>query len=293
MYFLSTYRIVRGASVLLLVLLIISCNWSLRDDKDKEPLARVGDNYLYRNDVAPLLHDGMSKEDSSTFVTNYINTWAAKQLLLSKSKINLSQEQLANFERLVANYRSDLYTTAYKEALIRETQDTLITAQELAAFYEKEKENFKLKEMILKLRFIELPKTFLNKAVVVDKLKRFSKEDIVYLDSIAVQFKKLNFNDSIWVKASRVLEEIPALTADNLDRYLKKSQFFEIEDSLGVYLGKVTDLLTVNDIAPLPYIKPTITQVLLNRRRLGYIRKLETEIIDEAIKEKEFEVYEK
>ena len=96
---------------------------------------------------------------------------------------------------------------------------------------------------------------------------------MAYLDSIGVQFKKLNFNDSIWIRASRVIEEISPLTLENQDRYLKKSQFFELEDSLGVYLAKITDVLQVNDIAPLSFIEPTIRQVLLNRRRLNYIRK--------------------
>ncbi|MGS0524571.1 hypothetical protein ACU8V7_04560 [Zobellia nedashkovskayae] len=57
-------------------------------------------------------------------------------------------------------------------------------------------------------------------------------------------------------------------------------------------MAKVTDVLDVNDVAPLSFIEPTIKQVLLSRRKLDYLRKLETEIIDEAIKEKEFEVYE-
>jgi hypothetical protein len=54
----------------------------------------------------------------------------------------------------------------------------------------------------------------------------------------------------------------------------------------------VTNVLEVNDTAPFEYIEPDIRQLILNRRRLNYIKKLETEIIDEAIKKKEFEVYE-
>ncbi len=115
---------------------------------------------------------------------------------------------------------------------------------------------------------------------------------MAYLDSVGVQFRKLNFNDSLWVPVSRVIREIPPLNYENEKAYLKKSQFFEMEDSLGVYLAKVGDILDVNDIAPLDYIEPTIRTVLLNRRKLEYIRKLEIEIIDEATKQKEFEVYE-
>ena len=88
------------------------------------------------------------------------------------------------------------------------------------------------------------------------------------------------------------MDEIPPLNPDNEARYLKKSQFFELEDDKGVYLGKVNDVLQVNEIAPLSFIEPTIKQVILNRRKLDYIRRLETEIIDEATKENEFEVYE-
>ncbi|WP_238857852.1 peptidyl-prolyl cis-trans isomerase [Poritiphilus flavus] len=269
----------------------LSCEGIWKKDTDNTPLARVGDTYLYREEVQALLRDNISKEDSASFVSNYINTWATKQLLLSKAKINLSEEKLAEFERLVANYRTDLYTRAYKEALVQQSEDTTISTAQLRDFYDKQKENFKLKEKLVKLRFVELPNQFLNKDEVIERLKRFNSEDLMYLDSIGVQFKKLNFNDSLWIRASRVIEEVPPLNLENQDRYLKKSQFFELEDASGVYLAKVTGVLRVNDIAPLSYIEPTLRQVLLNRRKLEYIRKLETDIIDEATREEEFEVY--
>lgn len=276
----------------LLILTFVSCDSMWKKTNGEEPLARVGEKYLYKEDIAPLLGNGISKEDSVSFVTNYINNWASKQLLLSKAKINLSEDKLAGFDELVSDYRNDLYTRAYKEALVQQVNDTIVTKEEMRALYEKEKNNFRLKEPLVKIRFIELPKQFLNKETVTQKLKSFKKEDIAYLDSIGVQFKKLNFNDSIWVPVSRVIDEIPPLTFDNQSKYLKKSQFFELEDTLGVYLAKVTGVLGINDIAPLTYIEPTIKQVLLNRRKLDYLRKLETEVIDEAIKDKEFEVYE-
>ena len=275
------------------ILLILSCDSYFKKKEEHEPLARVGDTFLYKEDIASLITSGMSKADSASFVSNYINSWASKQLLLSKSKINLSEQTLADFDALVANYRTDLYTRAYKEALIAQGADSLISESQLQQFYDQENENFKLKERIVKIRFIELPKAFLNKEDVSKSLKSFKPEDIAYLDSIGVQFKKLHFNDSIWVTSSRILEEIPAITADNQDKYLKKSQFFELEDSMAVYLGKIEDVKQVNDIAPLSFISPTIKQVLLSRRKINYLRKLETEIIDEAIRDKEFEIFAK
>jgi hypothetical protein len=272
-------------------ILVLSCDMIFKSEVEKQPLARVGNTYLYKEDINELLKNNISKEDSASFVTNYINNWATKQLLLSKSKINLPQEKLQEFNDLIENYKTDLYTRAYKDALVSKSEDTIISNAELTTFYENEKENFKLKEKLVQLRFIELPLEFINKENVALRLDRFNATDRKFLDSIGIQFRKLNYNDSIWVRASRVINEIPPLTLENEDRYLKKSQFFELQDSLGVYLAKVSNVLNPNDISPLSYIKPTIKQVLLNRRRLALIRKLETEIIDDAIKDKEFQVY--
>jgi len=290
---LQTKRIGIYIGIAAWVFFLFSCNSFLKNDANEEPLARVGDTYLYWDEVVAVLGENITKQDSASMVTNYINNWATKQILLEKAKINLPDEKIAEFEQLVSNYRTDLYTRAYKEALVNQVKDTVISQEELIRFYEEEKENFKLKEKIVKLRFIEIPLQFLNTKEVTESLKRFNQEDIRYLDSIGVQFKKLNFNDSLWVPASRVIEEISPLNIDNEDRYLKKSQFFELQDAMGVYLTKINDVLGVNEIAPLSYIEPTIRQVLLNRRKLDYIRKLETEIIDEATKEKVFEVYDK
>ena len=270
---------------------LISCKGFWGGDDDREIIARVGDSYLYTDEIEALMAIRGTTEDSAVFVRNYINNWAVKQLLVSKAQINLPESKLEEFERLVSNYRTDLYTGAYKEALASQDEDTVITAAQMRDFYEEKKENFKLKEKVVQLRFIELPQRFLNKSEVTRRLRRFEPEDVDYLDSVGIQFRKLNFNDSLWIPVSRVIDEISPLTIDNEARYLKNSQFFELEDSLGVYLVKINGVLQVNDIAPLSYISGTIEQVLRNRRKIDYLQQLETEIIDEATKNNEFEVF--
>ena len=294
MHFASKNRISPGLifGSLILFFSLISCEGLLKREPDNAPLARVGDSYLYPDDIQSLLNAAIKDEDSISLVTNYINTWAVKQLLYSKARINLTEEQIEEFERLVSNYRVDLFTRAYKEALVLRGEDTTVTDLQLRQFYEQEKENFLLKEKIAQLRFVQLPKQFLNKEEVKSRLDRFNAEDQVFLDSIGVQFKKLNFNDSLWIPLNRIMQEIPPLNYENEVRYLKKSQFFELEDSLGVYLGKIGDVRSINEIAPMGYIKPTLRQVLLNRRKLEFMRRLETELLDEAVRQNEYEIYE-
>ncbi|MBT8177893.1 MAG: peptidyl-prolyl cis-trans isomerase [Eudoraea sp.] len=281
----------RLTPAVLFFLSIMACGRFIKEDVENKPVARVGQVYLFEEDIANLLPENTSPQDSATLVTNYINNWAIKQLLLTKAEINLPEERLQEFEALVNDYRIDLYTRAYREALVLQAEDTLITESQMLDIYEKEKENFKLREKLVQLRFVELPKQFLNKDEVTERLKRFDEDDLYYLDSIGVQFRKLNFNDSLWVPLERVMEEVPPISYENESRYLKKSQFFELEDSTGVYLALITDIREPNEIAPLTYIEPTIRQILLNRRKLEYMRRLETELMDEATKENTFEVY--
>lgn len=103
-----------------------SCQGIFVSDKEKEVVARVGENFLYKEDLVDLVGKNLTKEDSTTLVTNYINNWASKQLLMSKSKVNLSEEQLAEFDRLVANYKTDLYTGLIKKLWCKKSKTPLL-----------------------------------------------------------------------------------------------------------------------------------------------------------------------
>ncbi|MBV1923083.1 MAG: peptidyl-prolyl cis-trans isomerase, partial [Flavobacteriaceae bacterium] len=69
------------------------------------------------------------------------------------------------------------------------------------------------------------------------------------------------------------------------------SNFTQLQDSLGVYLVKIEDILLTNDIAPLIYVEPTIKQIILNKRKLELIKNLERDITKDALKNKKFEIY--
>ena len=98
-------------------------------------------------------------------------------------------------------------------------------------------------------------------------------------------------NDSIWIRLNQVIKKIPAVNSENKNQLLKKSNFVQLKDSLGVYLMQINDVLLRNETAPLEYVKPTINQIVVNKRKLELIRKLEKDITKDAIKNKEFEIY--
>ena len=266
-----------------------SCNY-FKQDTNKEAVARVNSTYLYVEDIAKLVPDNTSAEDSTLIVNNYITRWATQQLLIDQAKINLTADKLAQYDKLVKEYQNDLLTEAYINVIVSKQLDSVITEQEYREYYETNKENFKLKDALIKLRYVQLPLNYEGLAGVKEKLNRYNTNDKTSLNSQDYRFVSSNFNDSVWVKKEVLLHTLPVIRA-NSEQVLKKSNFSQLQDSLGVYLVKIENVLNPNDTAPLSYVRPTLKQIILNKRKLELIKKLETDITKDAIETNNFEIY--
>ena len=269
---------------------LLSCNF-FKESDDRIPVARVNDNYLYEDDIKGLVAEGTSPKDSILVVNGFITRWATQLLLVDGSERNLPEEQQQEFIKLVEQYKKDLFTKAYLEALVNKTMDTLVTSEEAKKVYETNKETFKLNEELIKFRYINIPLNALNKDDIENRFKRYTKKDKKFLDSISVQFKSYSLKDSTWIKTSQVMHKIPVVNAENKKELLKKSNFIQLKDSLSLYLMQINDVLLQNDYAPLEYVRPTINQIIINKRKLELIKQLETDITKDAIKNNQFEIY--
>ena len=253
-------------------------------------VARVNDNYLYLSDIEKLISENISPEDSLLIVNNYITRWATQQLLIDQAKINLTSENLERFDRLVEEYKNDLLTDAYKNVVVGRQMDSVVSEQEFQTYYQKHKENFKLNDVLLKMRYIQLPVNNTNSEEIKEKFTRFNAKDKEALSDQSFVFVSSNLNDSVWIKKDNLLENLPILRGEN-EQVLKKSNFVQLKDSLGVYLVKIEDILGLNETAPISYIKPTLKQIILNKRKLELIKKFETDITRDAIENNKFEIY--
>ena len=276
--------------VISIFLIVSSCDF-FNKVNNENPIARVNDTYLYKEDIKDLIYEGITKEDSILRVNNYINQWATQQLLLNGAQINLSEEKQIEFNGLVQQYKNDLLTKAYLEALVKRSIDTIVTKEEALEVYNSNIETFKLNEDLIKFRYINVSDNSINLKDIKNRFKRFDAEDKTILDSIAIQFKSYSLNDSIWVRLDQVIAKIPVINNDNKKELLKKSNFIQLKDSLGLYLMQINEVLLRNDIAPLEYVIPTIKQIVINKRKLEFIRQLEKDITKDAIKNKQFEIF--
>ena len=276
--------------IILLIGSLTSCDY-FKSQEPKEPVARVNDTYLFKEDLQSLIQENTTAEDSLLIVTNYINRWATQQILIERAKVNLAQSQLDNYDQLVQDYKNDLYTKGYKNAIVTRQLDSAISDATYQQYYDQNKESFALNERLLKLRYIYLSQENSSLNTLRQQLQRFNAEDIEALEEVAIQFKKYYFNDSTWVKQDALIKEIPLMAVKSNAELLKNSNYVQLQDSLGVYLILVKTTLERNQIAPLAFVKPTIEQIILNKRKLDLIKQLEADITKDAIKNNDFEVY--
>ena len=276
--------------IVFIALLGSSCEY-FKTPKEPKAIARVGKSYLYQEDIIDLVPSGTSKKDSIAIVKSFIDRWATQKLLFEASERNISKIQVQEFNQLIEQYKIDLYTKAYLENLVIRQIDTLVTDEQITAYYNENKQFFRNSSELVKLRYINLVKENPKFAKIKSKFSSFTKKDRKELEQLAVQFKSYAFNDSIWVDINQVYEKLPFINLENKQKYVSDGLNFQYPDSTTIWLVKVNKVLAKDSPTPLEFLKPTIKQIIINNRKLVLVNTLEKEITNDAIKDNKYEIY--
>ena len=276
--------------VYIFFLLFIGCDFI--ENKSDQVLARLGDEFYYKSDLIEIFPTGLSEEDSVIFVKNRINNWAKEKLLFKKALVNLGDKKQGDLNQLIESYKNELFSYAYQEKIVKSAMDTFISEQSVREYYNINKLNFKLNQEIINARYLKINSENYNLKDVVKRFKRFKQSDKIFLDSISLQFSSYYFNDSLWINKDVFFNKLPDINDRLKQNIVKNKLFYRLEDSLELYLINIKNYKLKNDIAPFDFIKSTLKQVLLNKKKLEFISKFENEIIEDALQQNEFEFYE-
>ena len=277
-------------TIFLLSAMVVSCDY-FKAPKKPKAIARVGESYLFQDDIVDLVPKGTSKKDSIAIVKSFIDRWATQKLLFEAAQRNIGKDKVSEFSALIDQYKVDLYTKDYIESLVIRQIDTVVTEVQIEAYYAKNKQYFKNSSELVKLRYINLVKENPKFAKIKSKFSSFTKKDRKELEQLAVQFKSYAFNDSIWVDINQVYEKIPFINLENKQKYISSGMNFQYPDSTTVWLVKVNNVLPKDSPTPLEFLKPTIKQIIINNRKLDLINTIEKEITNDAIKDNKYEIY--
>ena len=226
----------------------------------------------------------MSKDDSILFAEHYIRSWAEEILLYEKAANNIPDN--VDVEKLVENYRKALIMHTYQQELINQKLTNDIPEQELAEYYGKNKELFKLESPLIKGLFIKVPLT----APQLNNVRRWYKSDkqdaVESLEKYSLQnaVKYEYFYDK-WVPVTDVLDLIP-LKDEAPEEYVNKHRQIELKDTAYYYFLNVSDYRGVGEEKPYEFARPEVKDLLVNQKRVSFMEQVKSDLYQQAASKK-------
>lgn len=272
--------------------LFSSCNFFQNSaaEKDSKLIAKVYDFKLYEEDLRRVFPKNIADKDSVEVAKNLIQAWAKQKLLLKKSEVNMPSEN-EELEILVEKYREDLFINSFKKALVSKELDTIVTNEQLVAYYEENKESFKINEELVKFKYIAMSSSDKHRTKYRRLFLSKARNDLFLLDEEQDKLVSSFLSDSLWIRYKDVQKKLPFLKNIDSKKVLKPGYFVSKKQDGDLYYVYIKEVLYRNEIAPLRYISNTIKQMVVQQRKLQLIHKVEEVLVDDAIKNKQFEIY--
>lgn len=260
------------------------------DKNPEQPVARAFEQYLYPSELGKVIPTGTSEGDSTLLAKRYIETWVKDQLMQHMAEGALTEEQM-DFETQIEEYHRSLLIFTYRQKLLEQKMDTVITEEEVLAYYEENTKNFLLNQNVIKGTFIKIPLSAPN----LEQLRRWSwnsrEQDLIAIEKYCLTYaeKYSDFSDS-WFYFSSIKMQLPMKISDPT-RYLKSYRNIETSDSLYRYLVHITDYLIEGEVAPVEMVTKEITNIILNKRKIEFIKELEHRVYSDGVTRNQFEIY--
>jgi len=272
-------------------LILLGHGCSLFEGNNKEePLARVLEQYLYPSDISDAIPAGTSKQDSMILARRYADTWVRDQLMLNQAEQALTEEQ-KDFEKQIAEYRRSLLIFSYRQKLLQQKLDTVVSESEIQSYYQDNINNFILGQNVIMGTFIKVPLS----APRIDELRGWSrsngKDDLDQMEKYCISYadKYSDFNDT-WVYFPSIKTQLP-MQISQPSRYLRYNRNIETTDSLFRYFLHVADHLPEGEIAPIEMVTDDITNIIMNKRKIEFFQDMEQMVYNDGVSRNQFEIY--
>lgn len=286
---------------MLSVLMTLLCGCQALEKKQQVgAVAELNGQYLYRSTLDSLTL-GLNSEDSLRVVQLYIRQWAQDILLYDNSTARTHRE----IEKMVSEYRRTLYAQAYEDRLVERRMPKSIPDSAVQTIYDRMPDRFILDESIVKGVLLVVPNDAPNLSKVKQwllkigterqerKEKKNSKATNVLDDIEKYVYQNASgyelFTDQ-WTTVTALTRQMPVERAD-LETKLKYGNRIEISDSTQTFILQVTEKHMRGEKMPVEYARPQIEKIILNARRVEFLRKERERLYNDAVQEKKIKFF--
>lgn len=264
-----------------------ACNTA--DNTVKPEVAKVGEVSLYLSEIEAIKVPYNNEIDSLNYIENYIENWVKSQLFLKKANEFLPSE-LKEIDKQIEDYRKSLLTFNYEQQLLSKNVNSKVSEDEINNYYKTYKNNFKLAETIIKPKYLVVE----SDIITLDSIKAWIKSNNALaheqFENAAISFGNTYCTGEDWFSFETFKAKLPngLLKKGNL---LSENKFVEYEEDGLTYLFRTIEFGKKGDIAPLEYKQQDIEKIIVNKRKIDYLKRIKDKIYNDAINKNEFEIY--
>ena len=276
--------------LLLLPVLLGSCNTITSLVHDDQVVAKVGKNKLYKSEVERFIPNLVSPADSARLAEQYINSWAMDLLYLDVAERELSKGEL-DVSAELEDFRRSLLKYRYEQRYINDRLDTLVTDEQVRNYYEAHKSDFELKRPVLKVRFVDVMKDSPNINAILRMMTSQEYDDVQRADTLAKSTALRWFDSSdTWMDANELAKYFGLEYTQLLSLLRGDTIRYEPADRADLMVAYVCDIRNSGP-APLDYCAPRIRDILMSARKHDLMNSLERDLLENALERKQFVVY--
>jgi hypothetical protein len=262
-----------------------------QENEVRKPVAKVQDAYLYRDELAGIVPEDLTPNDSAVRAEAYVDNWIRKQLLIQEATRKMDINE-AEVERKILDYRYSIIAYEYQTYFIKQHLDTAVSSAEIETYYKANVDNFILKQNIVQATFIKLPKTAPRTEKVKEMLFSNREKDERELKSYCLSFSAAyHLSDSSWIVFDDLVRNSPLAEIPNKIQFLKSTPYYETSDDTYLYFLKVDRYQISDNVSPLEFVRNDIKNIILNKRKVDLAKRLEDEVYEQAQNNGRFEIF--
>jgi hypothetical protein len=275
------------------MLLFIGCFISLcttSTTPDGTPLARVGEKVLTETELFNVIPSDLAPNDSAMLAHEYIRKWVRQELMIQKANENLSAEQ-KDLSKEIDEYRNSLVIYKYKNALLSEQLDTVVSTQQIEQYYYSNTDNFKLNSNIVKGVLVKIKIDIAKPSELKKLIANNSPEGLIALKEFCLQYyESFDLFTEQWTDFKLLRNKLP-IEIENPKEVLLRTNIIEQKDDIFFYIAGIYDYKLQNESAPIEYIGNNIRNLILNKRKIEFLQQVEENVFKEGLRNNKFKIY--
>jgi len=278
----------------LLLLALAGCDlFQFKSSKEEEDsiVAEVGEQKLRKSELYFLNTQGQSAEDSTNLTQAYVQSWIRKQLMVKEASKNPVFDE-SEINRKVLDYKYALIVYEFEKSYVDANLDNTFKEEEIVSYYEANKANFALKEVIVKAFYVQMEKSSNQNAAIERLLKNPEGKEKQLRELVKKAANNYFLEDSTWVKFESIAQNTPLALEPNRVQLLRNKKVIVTEDDRYRHYFRILEYKLQDQIPPLEFVRDEISKILLNKRRIALTEQLQKEIYNRALENNDFKIYE-